>query len=324
MPLVTLKPVIDLPSNWEALERLLIELFKTEVYLPLIKVIHPQKKVINSINDLLQSILSGHIRYRDNGFVGVFSAEVSKQLRSMGAVWSKRRLGWSIRESLLSGDILDAIRQAKSRDEALQRKVKGVLDSLDSEKIAGGFDATSLFEKVTSNTDRDFRKSVKELAMQPKLSPHTIEKLSSDYNENLRLYIRKFTDKQILELRKEVTDMTFKGERSRELAKKIEASYGVSKSKAKFLARQETNLLTSKLKEARYADVGVNEYRWQSVTGTSEHPVRPMHKALNDRSKRGETFEFSSPPVDDPKGTRHNPGENFGCRCVAVPVVRFK
>ena len=55
----------------------------------------------------------------------------------------------------------------------------------------------------------------------------------------------------------------------------IQKSYGVTANKAKFLARQETKLLTTTLKEVRYVDAGVTKYKWKSVTGTAAHPVRP-------------------------------------------------
>ena len=92
----------------------------------------------------------------------------------------------------------------------------------------------------------------------------------------------------------------------------------MSQRKAKFLASQETRLLTSKLKEVRYKDVGIDEYIWQTVKGTPEHPVRPMHKKLNGTKQR-----FSSPPITNEKGQRNNPGEDYRCRCVARPIVKF-
>ena len=46
-----------------------------------------------------------------------------------------------------------------------------------------------------------------------------------------------------------------------------------------------------------------------------------MHKELNARSEKGEIFDFRYPPIDDPNGSRHNPGENYNCRCVAIPVI---
>ena len=48
-----------------------------------------------------------------------------------------------------------------------------------------------------------------------------------------------------------------------------------------------------------------------------------MHKELNDRSEKGEVFKFSNPPIDSPNGSRHNPGQNYNCRCIAIPVVKF-
>jgi SPP1 gp7 family putative phage head morphogenesis protein len=96
----------------------------------------------------------------------------------------------------------------------------------------------------------------------------------------------------------------------------------VSANKAKFLARQETSLMTTKLKETRYREAGVNEYKWKTVAGSKLHPVRPSHKILE-----GRIFRWDDPPITTPPGEavrRNNPGQDYNCRCFAQPIVRFK
>lgn len=125
-----------------------------------------------------------------------------------------------------------------------------------------------------------------------------------------------------MKLRKQVMAAAFRGNRYDALVKTIQRSYGVTVSKAKFLAHQETNLLMAKFKETRYTDAGIVEYRWRCVTGSKLHPVRPSHKALD-----GKIFRFDDPPITTPPSEaprRNNPGEDYGCRCTAVPVVRRK
>ena len=102
------------------------------------------------------------------------------------------------------------------------------------------------------------------------------------------------------------------------LAKKIKASYGVSQSKATFLARQESNLLLAKFRESRYNEIGCDEYIWQTVVGSPSSPVREGHARLNGTRQR-----FSNPPVVNKKGDRKNPSEDYGCRCRPKPVIRF-
>ena len=79
----------------------------------------------------------------------------------------------------------------------------------------------------------------------------------------------------------------------------------------------------TKYKQVRYQSAGVNQYKWKCVVGSPNHPVRPMHAELGKRSDKGELFTWDNPPIVDSKGDRKNPGQDFGCRCVAIPVVTF-
>ena len=60
----------------------------------------------------------------------------------------------------------------------------------------------------------------------------------------------------------------------------------------------------------RYKSVGVQKYRWSTA---GDNRVRPEHKALN-----GKIFDWDNPPLST--GGKH-PGEDFGCRCIAIPIV---
>jgi SPP1 gp7 family putative phage head morphogenesis protein len=326
MKLKILKPIYDNPKHPEELERYILGIFHKEVYQPLFAAL--QIKVISNstLSDILQAVELGHIRYIDGKFQGVFSAEVSKELRRLGAVWSKKHLGWAIREDLLPIDVRDSILVQKRKDEALKRKVEEKFSTISSENIVHNIDTTSFFDQIVSTVEKKFKDSVKNVTLAPKMSEQAKKKIAEDYSNNLKLYIRDFLDKEILSLRKQVHEHVFAGERYEDLAKKIRSSYGVSQRKAKFLARQETNLLSAKIKEVRYADVGIDSYLWHAVAGTVEHPTRPRHKELDRMSKEGKEFKFSDPPITTESGQaarRNNPGEDFNCRCAARPVVRF-
>lgn len=157
-----------------------------------------------------------------------------------------------------------------------------------------------------------------EVVISPKLSPEQVTRIAEEYSQNMELDIVGWTQSKIKELRVMVEEKVMKGERYESIAKVIEESYGVSQSKAKFLARQETHLLTTKMKETRYERAGVYEYKWKCVAGSHDHPVRPMHKMHDNK-----TFRFDNPPIVDKKGNRKNPGEDYNCRCTAIPIVRF-
>ena len=104
------------------------------------------------------------------------------------------------------------------------------------------------------------------------------------------------------------------GYRAERMEQVIRNEYGVSRNKARFLARTETALLVSKYREENYKEAGVNYYRWSS---SQDQRVRPLHRKLN-----GQIFAWNDPPIiDERRGKKGNPGEIWGCRCVSVPIL---
>jgi SPP1 gp7 family putative phage head morphogenesis protein len=160
----------------------------------------------------------------------------------------------------------------------------------------------------------DFEDVVKSVAIPPKLTSQAKEAISKSWANNLDLYIKGWADEAILKLRGKVMDNTMRGQRSANMIKSIVEEYGVSQRKAKFLARQETSLLMSKFQEERYKDVGITKYRW---SGSMDKRERHDHKLLE-----GKIISWDSPPITNREtGARNHAGQDFGCRCVAIPIV---
>ena len=105
-----------------------------------------------------------------------------------------------------------------------------------------------------------------------------------------------------------------RGSRAENMVKTIISEYGVSRRKAKFLARQETALLMSKYQEERFKDVGVTKYRWSAAMDAR---TRPDHKLLD-----GKIISWDSPPITNRKtGARNHAGADYNCRCVAIAIA---
>lgn len=95
----------------------------------------------------------------------------------------------------------------------------------------------------------------------------------------------------------------------------IRNTYGIKKSSARLLARDQLGKLNSQLTRQQQTDAGVSEYVWST---SKDSRVRDSHKSLD-----GKTFKWSDPPVVTPPGKpvrRCHPGEDYQCRCVALPV----
>lgn len=105
----------------------------------------------------------------------------------------------------------------------------------------------------------------------------------------------------------------YAGKTAAEIGRQIQDAYNVSKSHARFIARDQMAKLNARITQQQQTDAGITKYVWRTV---GDGRVRESHRHLN-----GKRFKYSDPPVVDPKtGRRANPGEDYQCRCVALPV----
>lgn len=323
MKLKRLKPVSVDRSVEKKVKDKIVELLKEEIYIPLIlEVGVKQPKFQNSMDDLIQAIRSGQLIYEKGKFKGKLNATLSRELRRIGAEWDRAQGSWSIPQSKLPVTLKSEIIVSKSKFLQVLDKVEKKLKSFAPAKIAEKLNLKETFDASLYDFDKKFSESLKDISIQPKLSADQISKISTEYNLNMQKYIQGWTEEETTRLRDEIQKQVMKGVRYEDLVDVIKKSYGVSVNKAKFLARQETNLMTAKLRETRFQDAGVTKYEWRTVAGSEAHPVRDSHQALD-----GKIFSWDAPPITTMPGKpqrRNHPGEDYNCRCIAVPVLEFE
>lgn len=293
----------------------LADIWRKEIYVPLMKDIVRKSLIKNAYQDLVDAISSGQIQYIDAHFEGSFSSAVSRELKKLGAVWDRKHGWWTIPQSKLTNDMRMAIGTSQSRFQSMSNRIVQKLNDMIPADIAEKFQAQKLFDMALHRVNGQMKKQI---SVMPELTKDQSARISKEYVNNMQLYIKDWTEKEILELRNKISENSYKGNRYEDMVKIIQDSYGVSRNKAKFLARQETSLMITKFQQTRYQSAGVNEYKWRTVAGSPKHPVRTMHKALD-----GKIFTWDNPPIVDEKGNRKNPGQDYNCRCTAVPIVRF-
>lgn len=314
-----ISPIKENPQWFDALEEAIKTLFKKEIYFPILKEIALKPTTLqNSLDDLVRAIQTGRVRHVRGVFTGKYSAQISKDLKEMGATWDRKLKVWRLNQSEMPQDLKFAIRISEERFERKLKKLDVTIEALVPEKIADKLKTENIFDRSIFKIDTAIKKSLKNITVVPELTREQRKKLASEYTENMKTYIKEWAEKEIVALRKDVQKAVFSGDRYETMVKTIQKSYGSSVSKAKFLARQETGLLMAKFKETRYLDAGAKKYKWGCVAGSADHPVRPMHKALE-----GKIFSWQNPPIVNDKGEKKNPGEDYNCRCFAKPIVSF-
>jgi SPP1 gp7 family putative phage head morphogenesis protein len=316
MGIIDLTPIRERSSWFDGVESQILYLFKQEIYFPLIESLGMNKNILrNSLDDLIEAINSGRIFFEHDRFQGNFNAAISRELKRLGAEWDRR--GFFVLKQIPI-EVQAAIVSAKSRENAMFKAFDEKLQEIGQEQPSEKVKFEEIFDTVLWKVEDSLQKTIKGITVTPELSPDERMHIAMAYKENLGLYIQTWKQEEILKLRDQVEKRVFSGLRREHLAKIIERSYGVSKAKAKFLAKQETSLMVSTYKEMRYQSAGSEEYKWKCVNGSPKHPVRPLHLRLNNK-----IFRWDSPPITDNKGNRNNPGCDFGCRCVAIPRIRF-
>lgn len=314
-----LPPIRETTEDFDGIEAQIMKIFRKEIYLPLLKELASGERLENAPSDkLTKAIAMGKIRYHRGVFHGRFDTDISKELKRLGAVWDRKNSVWRLPMHRLQPEIKAAIQASEYRFDRVAASIDKKLADILPGKISENVKIAHLFDRTLFRLDKDFEKQMKNITVVPTLTAETRAKVAAGYTENMQRYIADFTEKEIRSLREKVQKSAMAGNRYESLVGSIQKSYGVSQNKAKFLARQETALMMASFKHARYQEAGVLEYRWQCVVGSPNHPVRPMHKALN-----GKVFSWNHPPVTDSKGRRNNPGEDYNCRCVARPIVKF-
>lgn len=112
----------------------------------------------------------------------------------------------------------------------------------------------------------------------------------------------------------EIMDAARRGVLTSDLRKIVSERLGIGQRHAQFIARDQIAKLNSKITESTQKAAGIESYKWRS---SRDQRTRPAHRALD-----GTVHRWDDPPVVDPKtGRRDHPGEDYQCRCVAIPVV---
>lgn len=308
--MIYLPPARLREEYWKPIEKALNDFFMDIFYRPMVQHVELQNRRESA---LVTAIRKGRVRLKNREFSGEFNAAISKELKDLGAIYNIRRKTWSLKD--IPPDVQTAQAQAEFRFEATKASIIKVLDGIDS-KIGERLRAAKIsgkYEWALRHMNKDFLKSVKAVTVAPELTPEQEAGIAKAWSKNLDLYIQDFTRQNTLKLRELVRASVFAGDRATSLSDIIQKNFNTTRAKANFLARQETSLLLSKFHEQRYSDVGVIRYKWS--TSHDSH-VRHDHKELD-----GRIFSWDQPPIVDRSTGKHaNPGEDFGCRCTAIPI----
>lgn len=270
--------------------------------------------LLNANNALIAAIRKGQVRYSNGQFVGDFSMRVSSELDKFAKYDGRSKIWKGVPPSGISATAAIANNKAK----ALNGKISSLIDGIPDRVTAAIKTMTYSIEKPLMDMNNQATQDLKSTGIIIDVTPELSKSITDNYTNNLNISIKNWSPDQTERMRGMVEKNILSGYNRLELIDQISFEYGVSMSKAKFLARQETTLLTSTVRDSRYQGAGILKYRWSATGGKSgDGRTRNLHRILH-----GQTFFYSSPPIiDEATGKRGNPGQAYGCRCGAIPLL---
>lgn len=314
-------PPIPLKEKYhQNIQREVENIFNTVIYEKLFAVFKKYTKIeirndMGSLTPLTDAVSTGIIWYEGDRYYGKFSAKTSKALKDYGAIWMRKDSSFFLPKNQVPTELRIAQAHAEMNYNDLRAALVVQLDQINVGLVNEISTIPDRYIQTIDWINHDWMKSVRGIAVPPQLTDASRNMIAAEWGQNLDKYIKNWTVDNISKLRNEVTTNAFGGRRTESLLKYIQDNHAVSQRKAVFLARQETSLLMSKFHESRNADIGVTTYQWRT---SHDRRVRHDHRDLDKQ-----IFSYSLPPVSDRRtGRRANPGEDFGCRCVAVGIIK--
>lgn len=125
--------------------------------------------------------------------------------------------------------------------------------------------------------------------------------------------IKSIPEEFFADVERTVIDGVRQGHRVELIREQIQKRFKVGRKRAALIARDQVGKLQGQLTRQRHQNVGIDRYIWDT---SKDERVRSRHKALD-----GSEQYYSKPPIVDRRtGRRANPGQDYQCRCNALPV----
>lgn len=276
------------------------------------------KPLVSKVKPTYPESAEREYRRITNGYVKLLNETIKKHLPKMLEAYKKERHGDSRFDDMrdLDNDVRQELQKAS---EELEQKIAAYgLDKFIA-KIANMTKNKSINEwkRIVKQTlgidlfDDYYKGEFYEQALKQWIDENVM-KIQSIPNEALG------------SMREIILNGFSRGQTITEITKAIQAEYKVSKNKAKSLARDQLATLNSQITKLQQKDAGCTHYKWSD---SRDSRVRDCHHELN-----GKIFSWDDPPemwYETKKrgrvytGRRCHPGEDYLCRCIAIPVFNY-
>ncbi len=331
------------PHYFEGVEQALRDSFAVFLFNPIIEILREattQADVFENAfstpnRDLLLAMRRGAVQYSGGVFSGELDGRVVTYLRSLGA-----ELGadgyWRLSEWMAPAWIRFEAVAANRRAQVVHDKISRELDRAQERLEAGMMPIPLDPAGPISAIEEGFETAAEALGISKRIPARQRAAMEQRYAESVRPYVVEATTKYIDMVHRDVASSAAAGYRYEAIVADLQHVVGVSETKARFLARQETGLFMAGYRRERFAGAGVTRYKWST---SHDIRVRPYDDGVTDvsdkekmekRRKHGDhrvldgqiyTYEHKAPEQFMSCGNPCNPGEDFQCRCVDLAII---
>lgn len=148
-------------------------------------------------------------------------------------------------------------------------------------------------------------------------SPELVDYIDASIFDNTRL-IKSIPEQYLNNVQSIVMTNVRAGGRPASIAKSLLDQFDVTNNRAKMIARDQTAKINGDLTAKRQQNVGFEYFQWLD---SDDQRVRRRHESIADKvTAYGKgIYRWDNPPLNE-KGIPIIPGQDFQCRCVAIPV----
>ncbi len=167
---------------------------------------------------------------------------------------------------------------------------------------------------TSSLNDAQMEKQLDAVGISTMKDGKTISRRKFYIRDNVKL-IQSIGSQHFVRLESTILDSFNKGERSTEIAKKLAGVDGITKRRAKMIARDQTGSLNGWLVKDSHTANGISSFTWIDM---DDEGVRPEHAELG-----GQVFDYrKGAGKGEAGGTGEGyPGTPIACRCYAEPSL---
>jgi SPP1 gp7 family putative phage head morphogenesis protein len=180
----------------------------------------------------------------------------------------------------------------------------GVFDDLSTLGLA-----SEVFNRTSQANKAQLEKQFKAiLGASPLINDRGLREKAAEFTAQNVSLIRNMEQSVFSKIETDIIEGLNTGLRHEELIATIQEKLDVGESRARLIARDQTQKANSSLNELRQTNLGIKKYRWQT---SEDERVRKTHVDNNNL-----IFLWAEPPEE----TGH-PGNDINCRCVAAPEI---